>query len=64
MVRVIFFQLVPSDAEINTQHKKEITNARQFARKMSMAVLSAKEEKPEEKDKDAKDEKVPSVTLL
>ncbi|XP_071847770.1 THO complex subunit 2-like isoform X4 [Apostichopus japonicus] len=54
----VYHYLAPSDVEINTQYKKEVTNARQYSRKMSMAVLSAKEDKPDDKDKDNKDDKV------
>lgn len=52
------FQLAPSDVDIFKAHKQEIIDARQYARKMSMAVLADKDDKDDkEKEKD-KDEQV------
>ncbi|XP_071489382.1 THO complex subunit 2-like [Diadema antillarum] len=55
----LYPHLAPSDTDISKSHKQEIIDARQFARKMSMAVLVDKDEKDENKDKEKeKDEQV------
>ncbi|XP_030836802.1 THO complex subunit 2 isoform X1 [Strongylocentrotus purpuratus] len=54
----IYPHLAPSDVDIFKAHKQEIIDARQYARKMSMAVLADKDDKDDkEKEKD-KDEQV------
>ena len=51
---------MPSDTDIMQTYKKSITEARQFARKMTIVLLSdrEKEEEQSEKDKENKDERV------
>ena len=57
---LFILQLMPSDTDIMQTYKKSITEARQFARKMTIVLLSdrEKEEEQAEKDKDNKDDKV------
>ena len=58
-VVLMHMQLAPSDVDIFKAHKQEIIEARQYARKMSMAILVDKDEKDENKDKEKdKDDQV------
>ncbi|XP_071787081.1 THO complex subunit 2-like isoform X1 [Asterias amurensis] len=55
----LYPHLMPSDTDIMQTYKKSITEARQFARKMTIVLLSdrEKEEEQAEKDKENKDER-------
>ena len=54
----LFLQLSPSDGDIIESHKREVLEAKNYARKMSVVVLSDK--KDEDKDK-KDDEKLDQV---
>ena len=49
------FQLLPQDVSIVEEHKKEIQEAKQIARKLVMVVVPS--EKSEDKDKEKEEEK-------
>ncbi len=51
------FQLGPSDAEIAERHKKEVSEAKAYARKMTVVTLGG----DKDKDKDDKDVKLDTV---
>ena len=55
------FQLLPQDVSIVEEHKKEIQEAKQIARKLVMVVVPS--EKSEDKDKEKEEEKNDKVRL-
>ncbi|XP_063970178.1 THO complex subunit 2-like [Lytechinus pictus] len=54
----IYPHLAPTDVDIFKAHKQEIIDARQYARKMSMAVLADKDDKDDKEKEKEKDEQV------
>lgn len=48
-------QLMPLDASIVEEHKREITEAKQIARKLTMVVVPS--EKTEDKEREKEEEK-------
>ena len=50
---ILLFQLVPTDSEMIGQHKKDIEEAKLFARRMTIVSLTDKD-KPKDTDKEAK----------
>ncbi|XP_042196497.1 THO complex subunit 2 isoform X1 [Callorhinchus milii] len=50
----LYLHLLPSDASIIEHHKREIVEAKQIARKLTLVVLSA--DKPDEKEKEKEKE--------
>lgn len=60
--RVLSFQLLPLDATIIEEHKRDISEAKQIARKMVMVVLPSEKNEDKEKDKDKDEEKNEKVS--
>ena len=54
-------QLGPSDHEISERHKKELAEAKAYARKMTVVTLGG--DKDKDKDKDDKDVKMDMVSI-
>ena len=54
----MYFQLAPTDSEIFEKHKHDILDARQYARKLTVLVLSDKPEEREKEDKESKSDQV------
>ena len=48
----------PADSEIIEQYDKEVTEAKQYARKLSVVILSEKAKENEEKENDKDKDKV------
>lgn len=55
LLTLLSFQLLPPDVTIVEEHKRGISEAKQFARKLVMPVLPT--DKNEDKDKDKEDDK-------
>lgn len=55
------FQLMPLDAAIIEEHKREISEAKQIARKLVMVVLPSEKSEDKDKDKDKEEEKSDKV---
>lgn len=56
------FQLMPLDAAIIEEHKREISEAKQIARKLVMVVLPSEKSEDKEKDKDKEEDKNDKVS--
>lgn len=56
------FQLMPLDAAIIEEHKREISEAKQIARKLVMVVLPSEKSEDKDKDKDKEEEKSDKVS--
>lgn len=59
---LLSFQLMPLDATIIEEHKREISEAKQIARKLVMVVLPSEKSEDKEKDKDKEEEKNDKVS--
>ena len=55
----LYLQLGPTDSEISERHKKEMSDAKAYAKKMTVVTLGGDKEK--DKDKDDKDVKLDMV---
>uniref|UniRef100_A0A3Q3AK23 THO complex subunit 2 n=1 Tax=Kryptolebias marmoratus TaxID=37003 RepID=A0A3Q3AK23_KRYMA len=53
----VHFQLMPLDAAIIEEHKREISEAKQIARKLVMVVLPSEKSEDKEKEKEKEEEK-------
>lgn len=51
------FQLMPLDATIVEEHKRDISEAKQIARKLVMVVLPTEKNEDKEKDKEKEEDK-------
>lgn len=58
------FQLMPVDAAIIEEHKREISEAKQIARKLVMVVLPSEKSDDKDKDKDKEEEKNDKVSFF
>lgn len=58
------FQLMPLDAAIIEEHKREISEAKQIARKLVMVVLPSEKSEDKDKDKDKEEEKNDKVSHI
>lgn len=58
---VVFFQLLPGDNAIIEEHKREIVEAKQIVRKLTMVVLSSEKTEEKEKEKEKEEEKTEKV---
>lgn len=58
---VLFFQLLPGDNAIIEEHKREIVEAKQIVRKLTMVVLSSEKTEEKEKEKEKEEEKTEKV---
>ncbi len=56
------FQLGPSDHDIKEHHKKELDDAKTYARKMNIVMLGG--DKDKDKDKDDKEIKLDAVRII
>ena len=54
---LLSFQLMPLDATIVEEHKREISEAKQLARKLIMVVLPSEKSDDKEKEKEKEEEK-------
>ncbi|XP_053328983.1 THO complex subunit 2 [Spea bombifrons] len=54
----LYVHLLPSDSVILEEHKKEVIEAKQIVRKLTLVVLSSDKADEKEKDKDKDEEKV------
>lgn len=54
---VVLSQLMPLDAAIIEEHKRDISEAKQIARKLVMVVLPSEKSEDKEKDKEKEEEK-------
>lgn len=61
-VPCLSFQLMPLDATIIEEHKRDISEARQIARKLVTVVLPSEKSEDKEKDKDKEEEKNEKVS--
>lgn len=55
---------MPLDAAIIEEHKREISEAKQIARKLVMVVLPSEKSEDKDKDKDKEEEKNDKVSHL
>lgn len=53
----VLSQLMPLDAAIIEEHKRDISEAKQIARKLVMVVLPSEKSEDKEKDKEKEEEK-------
>lgn len=56
------FQLMPPDAAIVEEHKRDISEAKQIARKLVMVVLPSEKNEDKEKEKEKEEEKNEQVS--
>lgn len=54
---LLSFQLMPQDASIVEEHKRDISEAKQIARKLVMVVLPSERSEDKEKEKEKEEEK-------
>lgn len=57
LLSLLSFQLMPLDATIIEEHKRDISEAKQIARKLVMVVLPSEKSEDKEKEKEKEEEK-------